>query len=209
MISKNSLIIILIVTLVLIYLYNHKLYNETFEETAKNTNEPKPVIEIKAAEPIQQEITESEGKFVTDDGFFLKFFKIPVTDMLKLSIVAEENNDTTKFRLKGSYIKDYQGNFIKINTADNNKFKLSSNLLLENDETSNYATPAYWSALLYEPIGKFIYFELNPASSPLYNKCYLNVEDVGILPILKWSYCDPIKIPVLSNQSTKFNYQKI
>lgn len=212
MLKSDSLILVLFILIVIIYLYQNHF--ERFESNEQNNygkidkevdKEELPKIKLDNLHSDEKKITKKNIKFITSDGYYLDFFKIPLTDILKLS-VSKLDNDTNKFVLNGSYIMDTQGNYIKINTLDNSKFKLSPNLILEPDVTS-FVSQSFWSPLLYNDISNNVYFETNVSSSDKYNKCYLDVFDANINPTLSWHFCDPVSPPILSSQSTRFYLQ--
>lgn len=219
MLNRDSLILILFILIVIIYLYQNylerfetdELNNSDSNNSANNSSgnsnsnvekEELPTIKLEDIHADEKKIIKRDVKFITSDGYYLDFFKLPLTDILRL-LVTKLDKETTKFVLNGSYIMDTQGNYIKIHTSDNSKFKLSPDLLLEPD-TSSFISQAFWSPLLYNDITNNIYFESNVSSSDKYTKCYLDVFDANINPTLTWHFCDPVSPPILSTQSTRF-----
>jgi len=195
--QRDSLILILLLSILIIYTYHSKF--EKFDtENSQNQNVPKKTISLDSLHKEEKIITKLNVKFKTDDGYYLKLL---MNKILTLTVSNVDDNINTKFILEGNYIKDSNDNYIKVNTGDPIKLKLSNNLLLENDQTNT----EFWTPLLYNSISRSLYYEKNLLTSNLYNKCYLKVSNADVLPNMSWAFCDPKNLPILSSESTRFD----
>jgi hypothetical protein len=198
--QRDSLILILLLSILIIYTYHSKF--EKFDtENSQNQNVPQKTISLDSLHKEEKIITKLNVKFKTDDDYYLKFFKFPMTEILTLTVSNVDDDMNTIFILEGNYIKDLNEYYIKVNTGDPKKLKLSNNLLLENDQTNT----EFWTPLLYNSISRSLYYEKNLLTSNLYNKCYLKVSNADVLPNMSWAFCDPKNLPILSSESTRFD----
>jgi hypothetical protein len=169
--EQNVLIIMLIILLVVIYLYQIKY--EKFENDSANSN------------------TKKFKYTLLDGNLYLKLEIIPVINKVEFTYTKDSSEPSTNFILEGNYIKTFDNKYIKINSIDKTKFKVSDTFELENIEGNEYWTPL----LLF--INK-VYYETCPRNANCYYRCFLNTKfnDNGE-PEINWNCpADPKLLPI-------------